>query len=817
MKTFLCAFALILSFLGYGQSKPAIVSGSVVDARANIISNATVSLFSAKDSSLIKAELSDSIGRYVFTDIAPGEYFLVATAVAFEKTVTETMAMNVENLQVTKQIVLQPLAKTLQGVTVEAVKPFVDKKIDRTIINVASSVSNAGTSALEVLEKSPGVTVDKDGNVSMAGKQKVLILLDGRPTYISGAGLTDMLKNMPASTLDQIEIMTNPPSKFDATGNSGVINIKTKKTKSKGVNGSVSNSFGYSDEFRTNHSLNLNYRKGKTNLFGNYSYSLWQGNSNAHFIRNFRNEESNRVETIFDQVNQGAYRSDNHSIKAGLDYDINRRTVIGMVVSGFLRNGYSNGINTNSLNNEKNEPDSLVIATSHSDRFGDNVSINFNIRHSFDSTGKDVTADLDYLNYYQNGKQLLATDYFLPNGQNLKPSSVLKGSLPSSVAIYSARADFTLPLKTGMKLEAGIKSSYVITDNDALYQNQIDKEFIIDYNKTNHFIYKENVNAAYVNFSKEFKKWGAQAGLRAENTNATGHQLGNSQHKDSSFTKNYLNLFPTIFLSFKANKSNTLSANYGRRINRPAYEDLNPFLYFLDEFTYQVGNTLLQPEFTNNIEFSHNFKGRVITTLNYSHTFDAFTEILKQNNSERKTFQTKENISTKTSYGLAVNFNIPVTSFWNSVIYTNLSNTKYSGPLNGKFLNVENTGFIANVNNQLKFTKGWDAELSGFYRSKSIEGQIVIHSIWRADAGIQKQILKDRGALKFSVRDVFNSQNFSGYIHYDNIDLSIMNTRINRTFSLTFSYRFGKPVKNQKLRKSGGAEEEKSRVNTSNQ
>jgi hypothetical protein len=352
----------------------------------------------------------------------------------------------------------------------------------------------------------------------------------------------------------------------------------------------------------------------------------------------------------------------------------------------------------------------------------------------------------------------------------------------------------------------------VTTDNDALYQDKINGGYVTDDGKTNHFIYKENINAAYVNFSREIKKWAVQAGLRAENTNANGHQLGNSSHPDSSFTKNYINLFPTVYVSYSPNQKNTFSVNYGRRIDRPDYEDLNPFYYFLDEYTYEVGNTLLQPQFSDNIELSHTYNGFLTTTINYSKTHHVFSDVLKQITSERKTFQTKENLASKTNLGLAVSANFPVTSFWSTNLFSNVNYNAYSGVVDGGNLDVNATTFMANMNNQFKFKKGWSAELSGFYRSKGIEGQIVINQMWRLDAGVQKNVLKNKGSVKFSVRDIFNSQNFTGAVNYQDIDVYIKNIRDSRTFSLTFSYRFGKPAKNQQHRRTGGASDEESRI-----
>ncbi|MDQ6761118.1 MAG: outer membrane beta-barrel family protein, partial [Bacteroidota bacterium] len=530
--------------------------------------------------------------------------------------------------------------------------------------------------------------------------------------------------------------------------------------------------------------------------------------------RKFRNVSTKELETIFDQSSLMNHHSTYQNLKAGMDFYASRKTTLGVVLSGYVNPGGNNGDNTTLLKNASDQTDSIAKAINFEKRKSNNLSANFNMRHEFDTTGKEFTVDLDYLTYYQKSNQLFDNSFLNPDYSVLRPATQLMGTLPSAVNIYSAKTDFVFPLKKSAKLEAGLKSSYVTTDNDALYQNKTATGYVTDEGKTNHFIYKENINAGYLNYSRQIKKWGLQLGVRAENTNAQGHQVGNSTRPDSSFTKNYVNLFPTAYLSFEADKKNTFSLNYGRRIDRPAYQDLNPFYYFLDEYTYEVGNTLLQPQFTDNIELSHTYNGFLTTTINYSKTNNAISDVLRQISSERKTFQTKDNIASKTNYGLAVSANFPVTKFFSTNIYSNVVHDNYKGDLNGSYLNVNNITFFSNINNQFKFKNGWSAELSGFYRSKGIEGQIVVNPMWRMDAGVAKQVLKNKGTLKLSVRDIFQSQNFSGYVHYQDIDVSIKNTRDSRAASLTFSYRFGKPIKNQQRRRTGGASDEQNRVKT---
>jgi len=378
------------------------------------------------------------------------------------------------------------------------------------VINVDAAITNAGTTAMEVLEKSPGVTVDKDGNISLKGKQGVMIMMDGRPSYLSGQELANLLKNMPSSAIDQIEIMTNPSAKYDAAGNSGIINIKTKKNKIKGLNGNLSTSIIQGKFTKTNNSLNLNYRTGKVNLFGNYSYSYWHGYENLYILRNFRNIVTKNLETVFDQQSNMQHSSQEHNVKLGLDFYANKKTTAGIVFSGFINPSRNNGVNTTLLESPDKVVDSIVFANNSEKGKSNNISLNFNLHHSFDSTGKEFTVDLDYLTYYQAKNQFFENSYLNPDYSQRRPDGQLKGTLPARVNIYSAKTDFTFPLKKTAKIETGLKSSYVTTDNDALYQNNTPTGYVTDEGKTNHFIYKENINAAYINYCTvnfSFNEW----------------------------------------------------------------------------------------------------------------------------------------------------------------------------------------------------------------------------------------------------------------------------------------------------------------------
>ena len=800
---------VLLAFNSVVHAQTGKISGDIIDGGdQKIIDAATISLLKAKDSTLVKLSLTDKDGHFSFENVKSGNFMIMASSIGHRKaysapvTIVEGSSVSVGILKLITQ------NTTLQTVAVESKKPYIERQIDKTVLNVDALISNAGSTALEVLEKAPGVSVDKDGNISLKGKQGVIILMDGKPAYLSGSQLANLLKSMPSSAIEQIEIMTNPSAKYDASGNSGVINLKTRKNKMVGFNGSLTASYTQGVYPKYSTGINLNYRKGKVNVFGNYSYAERSGFEDLMINRVFRNSATKEIETIFDQSSTMKINGEAHNAKAGLDFYANKKTTFGVVLSGSLNPRDNQGINTTLLKNRNSGIDSILYATNReNDRFS-NFGSNLNFRHVFDSTNKEITADLDYRVYSQSTNQYFTNNYLNADYSKRRNSSELNGNLPSDIKIYSGKLDYSMLLKKGGKFEAGVKSSYVTTDNDARYENNTGAGFTTDYGKTNHFIYKENINAAYVNFNSQYKKWGVQAGLRLENTIADGHQLGNAQRPDSSFKRNYTNLFPTVYISYQPNKDNTFNVNIGRRIDRPSYQDLNPFYYFLDEYTYKVGNTLLRPQFTNSIEVSHTYKGFLTTTVNYSKTTDVFADALDQINSQRKTFLSEKNLATRENVGLAVSANFPVSKVWSANIYANVFNNRYYGALNTGILDVNATMFMTNISNQFKFKNGWSAELSGFYRSAGIEGQIVASPIWQVTSAIQKQILKTKGSLKLSINDMFFSQKFSGSVKYQDIDVKIKNVSDSRRATLTFLYRFGKPIKNQPRKKSSGLDEE---------
>lgn len=802
-----------LSFVSNAQLNNGRISGTVIDGSTKTIESATITLLRAKDSSVVKMSVADKTGKYQFDAVPEGQYMVSISAVGHNKGFSETFNISSANAVVTlKTIELVPQAKSMGAVTVTAKKPLIEQKLDRTIVNVEASVTNVGNSALEVLEKSPGITVDKDGNISLKGKQGVVVMIDGRPSYLSGADLAGMLRSMSASQLEQIEIMTNPPAKYDAAGNSGVINIKTKKNKQFGYNGSLTTGYTQGRYARFNEGVNFNYRNSKVNLFTSLNYNRNHRGEDLLITRNFRESSTKDLISIFDQksfmVNEGHF----YSGKIGLDYSASKKTTVGLVLNGFYNPKTWESNTITYIYNPNNVLTNQSKSLSQNDEKWKNFSSNFNLRTVFDSTGQEITADLDYIQYRSASKQPLISSYYDNLGNLTKTPDTLMGNLPQEITIYSGKVDYTLPLKKGAKFEAGIKSSYVKTDNNASYDSIQNGQMVHDYNRSNHFVYDENVNAAYVNYSRPLgKKWSGQFGLRLENTNANGDQLTTGV----KFKRNYTQLFPTAYLQYTANEKNSFVINYGRRINRPNYEDLNPFINFLDRYTFEQGNPNLKPQFSHNIELSHTYKGSLTTTLNYSTTTDIIQQVIEQNELTNETFIKKANIATRNQFGISVSAQKEITKWWSGNIYANVSNNHFKGVVNNENISLGLTMAMVQVQQQFKWGKGWGAEVSGFYRTKGIEGVIFIKPIGQVNAGFSKQVLKGKGSVRLNIRDIFSGNTFKGYSKYGNVDAKFTDINDSRAASISFTWRFNKgKLKASSGKREGSASDEQERVNT---
>ncbi|HEY8929077.1 MAG TPA: outer membrane beta-barrel protein [Mucilaginibacter sp.] len=807
---FLSIFTLLFHFAD-AQTPAGKISGKILDESKKPLDGATVILLAAKDSAVVSTQLANQDGSFAFQNLKDDTYLIKASYIGYKNFISGNVIVSGQKPVNLPGFILTAAGKTLKEVSVIAQKAYVQQKIDRTVVNVGALISNTGANALEVLEKTPGVQVDADGNITFKGKSGVMVMIDDKPTYLSAANLATYLKSLPSTALDQIELMDNPPAKYDAAGNAGVINIKTKKNTIRGFNASVSADIAQGFYNRTNESINMNYRVNKVNIFANLSYNGQRTFRRLEIDRNYLDANGNSTSSLAD-ISYFRPTDKNTNIKAGMDFYASPKTTWGVVFTGDISRNHDSSPVYSLLYGPGGGLDSTITSINTSKNKFDSKGINLNYTHKFDSTGRTLTFDLDYIRDVSGSSQLFVNNTYQPDG-TLTNTKVLNDDLPAVINIYSAKADYTHPLKGKAKIEAGVKSSYVNTDNAANYFNVIDGAEQIDYNNTNRFLYKENINAGYVNFNKDFGRWAIQTGLRVENTNGNGHQLGNAQKADSSFANHYTDLFPTAYITYHLDTAghHVLAVSYGRRVGRPNYGSLNPFTFFVDEFTYFSGNPFLKPEFTDNYKLAYSYRSLFTLAVSYNHTADVQGETIHKNGTVF--ISTTGNIGQRKTLDFSVSTNFQPTKWWSVNLYAEVYNNTYQGAFYTGYLNQSQVTFAGNGSNQFTISKTWNAEISGFYDSGGTYGQFVTLPKGMLNAAIQKKVLNNKGSIKLNVRDILHSFSPSGTItNIQNATATFHNFIDTRVATLGFTYAFGKSTNNPPKRETGGADSEQGRA-----
>ena len=807
-------FVAGLNALAFAQNESTVlVSGAVADEQGAPLSYATVTLLRAADSSLVKAGLSDETGQFeiepALTGSGAGEYFVRASLVGYETAGSPAFPLGD---QATRQKIaplrLLASANTIGEVTVVARKPFIERKTDRLVVNVENSIIGAGSSAFEVLERSPGVFINSGDNISLRGKSGVIVMIDGKPTPMNGAELANMLRGMPANSIERIEIITNPSAKYDAAGNAGIIDIRLKKDQRLGTNGTLNANYGQGVYPKAGAGLNLNHRNPKINAFGSYNYSHRLGFNKLDLVREFY--ENGQSTGAYDQRNYLEFPFRYHSARVGLDYYPARNTIVGIVAGGSINQFNPNGENRSDVLDGAGQKVSAFSTTNNSHDVWPSLTLNGNLKQTFGDKGRELTADLDYMRFWNETDQTFTTNYFDLNGETFLPTYILFGDLQGKLQIRSFKADFTNPLKNNAKWEAGIKTSLVTADNDVQFFDKSDPAAPrFDSTKSNHFLYRENLNAAYLNASKEWDNASLQIGLRAEQTRAKGEQLVTGQ----TFDTTYLNLFPSAFFNYKRFKNYQTGLNLSRRLDRPSYQQLNPFKFFLDPSTYKEGNPYLRPQFTWSFEWVHTFFQKYTATLAFSRTNNNITQVIAPvEGQDRITVQTDKNLARYDYLGLSLNAPLDIAKWWSSANDLQLYRGFYTGNLANTNLADGNTVVFINSNNSFRLKNDWSAELGGWYQSRQVYGFMNLDPLWSLNAGVQKQLFQRRLTVRLNVSDIFWTSPPSAVITFRDYVEHFDVKRETRILNLSLGWRFGNNQVAPSRRRTSGAEEERRRA-----
>lgn len=803
-KLLLLLLAPLFAFAANAQ-----VQGKVSDADGKPLAGVTISLL--KDSAVVKLAVTKENGTYQFNSIKEGNYRVSASYVGFAPAKSNVFAFKGSDV-IIPEIKLAKVSGNLQGVTVTAKKPLVEMKADKTILNVEGTINSTGSDALELLRKAPGVTVDKDENLSVAGKNGVQVYIDGRPTPLSGQDLATYLKTIQSAQIESIEIITNPSAKYEAAGNAGIINIRFKKNKALGTNGSVNAGWNIGTYAKYNAGASLNHRNSKMNIYGNYNYN------------NSKNEGSMAIyrtlpDTVFDQKGTNIFAVRSHNFKGGIDYTLSKQSSIGAIVNGTISEPSMNmRSSTQIISRQSNAVSRVLRATNSSDLKRDNL--NFNLNYNYNAKdGKSLVLNADHGYYDINTDQYQPNTYYDATGTSKISEVAYRMISPTKIKISSFKADYEQNFAKG-KLGVGGKTAFITTDNDFQRYNATASGDVYDKDRSNRFKYEENINALYVNYNRAWKGVMLQAGVRAENTVSEGTSTGLKNSggsyipSESVFKRNYTDFFPSAAITFNKNPMKQWSLSYSRRIDRPAYQDLNPFEMKLDEYTFQKGNTALRPQYTNSFGITHTYKYKLNIGLNYSHVKDIFTQLI-DTAEVSKSFLSKKNLAKQDIVSMNLSYPFMYKSF---TAFFNLGSnySQYRADFGtGRVVELNAFGLNAFVQNSLKFgkTKTWTAELTAFYNAPTVyQGAFKGKTLFSTDMGIQKQLLQGKGTIKASVSDVFNTLKFRGTTDFAGQTTQVVMKGETRVFKLGLAFRFGSnQVKGAKQRTTG-AEEETKRV-----
>lgn len=801
----LCIYILLIALFPQTAlcQTTSVISGIVADKENLPVPGATVLLLNLSDSTLAKAALTDELGKYILENINKSDYLLKVSLMGFD---THYQKLTVKDVStVVPQIKINQASKDLKEVNVAGIRPLLEVKPDKTVFNVENSINSTGSTAYELLQKAPGVVIDQNENISMKGRGGVMVQIDGRPSQLSGEQLADLLKSLQSSDVEAIELITNPSSKYDAEGTAGIINLRLKKNKSTGTNGAITLGYSVYDLAKYNSSISLNHRTKAMNAFGTFGYNFGERQNTLDIYR---------VQNgfIYDQDSKTTRDFNAYNFKAGADFFAGKKHTFGILATG---NTFGMDALTKSRtiiqDTEQIQPTELLISNSTTDL--DMHSINFNLNYRYtDTLGREFNTDLDYgLNRndrdsYQPNIYLLAAENTILNEKNYRALS------PTDIDIYSIKSDYSQNFLKG-KLGAGFKASQVITDNVYDFYNVFKNGTERDTTRSSHFEYTENIIAFYVNYQRKFGKFDFQAGLRAENTISEGDLKSNLQQNDKNVEREYFDLFPSAGITYEVNKKNSLGLTYSSRIDRPNYQELNPFEFKVDELTFRKGNPFLNPQYTDKIDLSHTWNYSITTTLSYSNTRDFFAQIADTIDGN-KSYIGMRNLANEKVLSFDVSASLQPLKWWGIYANGTVYRADYEADFGeGKKLDVTTESFNFYIQNTIRLPKSFTFELSGNYNAPGVwGGGFKTTEQYGLDVGLQKKFWKDMASLKASMSDIFFTMPWSSRNLYSGTIDHANGSWESRLFRLSFSYRFGNTQMKGARQRSTGNETETKRT-----
>ena len=754
---------------------------------------ANVALYNDSDSSLVKVETSDENGSFELQALNPGNYYLAATYVGLSDLQVPGISLEPDQKLDLGVLSFAPSAIEIAEATVTAQRVMVETKADRMVFNVQGTINSVGSDAISLLRKAPGVLVDNNNNISVLGRSGVLIYVDGKQLPLTGDDLAVYLQNLPAEQIDRFEIITNPGARYQAQGNAGIIDIRLKKDKNLGANGSVNGTYSQGEYSRYNISGSGNYRDKNLNIFGNAGL----GQVNSFHNMNFYSEQN---EIGLDEKVRETFDRQNYNFRIGTDFFLAKNHTLGFIVSGGENTGKRLTLDRIAIS-PKDTPsqiDSILVA--NTDANNDRAQNTYNVNYRFDNgKGQSLNIDLDYGRYENNSIRHQPNIYYDANEEIILSKSITNFDTPTNIDIYTAKVDYEKSAWGG-RLGFGAKYSRVVSDNTFLVFDEFNGENIQNDTLSNIFKYDESIYAGYINYARQLgEKWSFSAGLRAEQTDATGDlQAFLPELQEPPVEINYLSWFPSAGLIWQLAEKHSLSLNYGKRINRQDYSVLNPFRYQLSKISYRKGNPFLKPEIVNNMELGYTLAQRYNFKLAYSKTDDQITRLIAPAEDDPlANFITWENLAEQTVISFNASVPVQITKWWNA--YFNASASYLDNQADygdGAIVDVQAYTYSIYQQHTFNLPAGIKGEISGYYSGPGVWGGVFKYdSNWSLDLGLQRKFLKDRLNVRISASDLFYETGWSGYSDFAGLYSAGNGWWDSRRVSISLSYNLGNQCK----------------------
>ena len=797
-------YLLGISNLAAQPKEVAKISGKVEDQKGQPVPYANVALISV-DGGLVDGAVSDEDGNFLIESVKSAKVKLVISSIGYHTFSSEVFELQPGIAKDFGKLKIEDEMTGLDEVTVKASRPEIIIEPDKTIVNVEGTVMAEGSNALDVIGRSPGIYVDQDGNINLNGRTGATVMINDRPSYMSATDLANFLRSMPADNIKSIEVINNPSARFDAEGSAGVINIQLKKNTVDGVFGNVQVGGQYNGLYAPSAGATLNVKKGKWSTNGTLNYNEYANFNDLDIYRNFTLDEGI---SSFNQDSRITSRYKTPSFVGSANYEINKNQNLGIN----LQMSSSKDVNTSESKTEISNPGqshfNYIKSLNDAEGQRNRVFSNLHYDAKLDTLGTKISADVDFTLMDQSSSSLLNNSFW----SGLDPNTITQDRILTLndmyYTIFTSKVDFTKPLKGGKTLETGLKGSWVKSDNDLNLSKSVEEGPFEPDPNSNQFIYQENVLAAYATLKGSFNsKLSYQAGLRGEYSDI----MGNSVTLQEVNTQKYFNLFPSVFVQHKVSEKYQIVYNANRRITRPNYRLLNPFVYYIDPLTSEKGNPGLTPQYSTNFEMNHVINGAFQFTMGYSVTEDTFMQIFEQDQEDRSTTTFTDNFDKTRNANFRAILPFEIKKWWNTSNMVQVNYNQFQSQIEEEFLNVDQVSYMARTQHNFILPKGFKMELMGMYLSPQIWGQGQIKGFGWVDLGLTKSLMKDKLSLSVNGTDLLRTQVIRANVDFADIDTSFRQYRSNQGIRFTLRYNFAKG-ESFRVRSSTGSSEERNRL-----